>query len=456
VVVPLDINLKREELEPLLNDCEARAIITSHRARQEKGEGLRKIEIKMEEFFNLKPTSSVPIAQVLEDELAAILYTSGTTGQSKGVMLTDKNIFSNMMGAEHRFKIGPGDNFLSVLPIHHTFETTCGFLTPFALGACITYAESLKSHNLLANMRETDVTIMCGVPLLYQLFYEGIIREVETKGPIVAGIFSLLMKAANIIPGRKLRKKLFPMIHKKLGNKTRFWISGGAAIDPEVIHGFALFGISIIQGYGLTESSPIIACNNEEENRVGSVGRSFPEVEIRISESGEILARGPNIMKGYYKRPDLTAEVLKSGWLHTGDIGYMDSDGYVYITGRSKDVIVTGSGMNVFPDEIEFKLNKIKGIKESAVIGSHVKEGIRSGTEEVWAVILPDFEFFEKQGVKERNEIEKSINNNIFALNEELAEYKRIVKIVIRDKDFPKTTTKKIKKYQLKKEMNLI
>ena len=456
--VPLDAKLAREEVEKLLEDSGAKMILISaglakeHKFSLPAGRhGLK--QILMEDIEKLK-SADLPAAQVLPNDLAAIIYTSGTTGAPKGVMLTHENIMSNVTTTVKLFNIGPKDTFLSVLPLHHTFEATAGFLGPFYLGACVTYAESLKSPNLLANMRETRVTIMCGVPLLYKLFYEGILREVEEKGIILRAFFYLLLGLAKILKPEPIRRLLFFTIHRKLGGKLRFWVSGGAAIDPMIIRGFALFGITILQGYGLTESSPILTCCTLRHNRVGSVGKPLSNVEIKLTAEGEIIARGPNIMQGYYQRPDLTAEVLRNGWLYTGDVGKIDREGFVYITGRSKDLIVTGSGVNVYPEEIEFFINRIPGVAESCVLGVKAREGLRKGMEEVWAIIVPDYDYFKKRKLDQQR-MEHYLIAEIHKLNQKLTEYKRIANVKIRSIELPKTTTRKVRRFQVKAEMGL-
>jgi len=223
-----------------------------------------------------------------------------------------------------------------------------------------------------------------------------------------------------------------------------------------------VLGITIIQGYGLTESSPILSACDLKHNRIGSAGRALPGVEVKIFDPdgrgvGEIIARGPNIMQGYYKRKDFTAEVIKNGWLHTGDVGYLDDDGYLYITGRQKDVIVTGAGVNVYPEEIEFVLNKIPFIKESCVFGQKMREGLRQGMEQVQVVIVPNYEYFEtfaaQQGLTMDGDlIKKTINREIAEFNSHIADYKRIEKVMISDADLPKTTTRKIKRFIVKNE----
>ena len=450
VVVPLDAMLRQEEVLPLLEDSEPKAIILSQKFTEYiQGTKVEGREILMEDFG--VPASTVPSSQfpVALDDLASIVYTSGTTGAPKGVMLTHRNIMSNVIATASLFDIGPGDNFLSVLPLHHTFETTAGFLGPFYKGCTITYAESLKSYNILRNMQETGVTVMCGVPMLYQLFFEGILREVEEKK--LTAVFNFLFSVSRFflkITGFNIGRYLFATVHKKFGGKIRFFVTGGAAINPEVLKNFDLMGFTVLQGYGLTESAPILTANRLKENRLGSVGKPIPGVEIKIAGSetaGEILAFGPNIMKGYYKRKDLTAEMLDSGgWLHTGDVGYLDEEGYLFITGRSKDVIVTASGVNVYPEELEPMVNKISTVKEACILGAKIKGGLRKGTEEVVAVVVP------KEGADEN-----LIKTAISELNNKLADYKRIARIIFRKEELPKTRLMKVKKFALRKELGL-
>lgn len=449
IVVPLDAMLKKEEVFPLLEDSEPQAIILSCKYLDyilgTKVEGRK---ILMENFGELPSVISSQSSVINLDDIASIVYTSGTTGTPKGVMLSHRNIMSNVIAVASLFDIGPKDNFLSVLPLHHTFETTAGFLGPFYKGCTITYAESLKSYHLLRNMQETKATFMCGVPLLYQLFLEGIMREVEEKK--MSSLFRILFaisKFFKTVIGFNIGRYLFATLHKKFGGKIRFWVSGGAAIDPEIVKDFDLMGFTILQGYGLTESAPILTTNTLKENRIGSVGKPIPGVEIRISGTepvGEILAFGPNLMKGYYKRKDLTREVIINGWLHTGDVGYVDEDGYLFITGRSKDVLVTASGVNVYPEELELRLKKLPEIKECCVVGAKVREGLRRGSEEVVAVIVP------AEGYAQ-NRVEEAVQE----LNKKLADYKRIARVILHHEDLPKTRLLKVKKFAVRRELGL-
>jgi len=457
VAVPLDSLGGEYDLKGIISHSEAKGMIVSDKFYDliKNSPSLKFIISMDKDFESLKEGASEDFGyDVALDDLAAIVYTSGTTGIPKGVMLTHKNITSNVMTGSALFEFGPEDMFLSVLPIHHMFESVAGFLAPFSCGARITYAESLKSFKLIQNMVETKTTIMIGVPMLYQLFYDGILREVEEKGPVFNFIFNtlfLISKTVKILFMINIGRALFGQVHKKLGGHIRFWVSGGAAIDPQLLKNFDLIGMMIIQGYGLTESSPVISANDLSHNKYGSVGRPIPGVCVKLIND-EIVASGPNIMLGYFKMLDETEKILKDGWLYTGDVGRIDKDGYLYITGRIKDVIITSAGINVYPDEVEFELNKIPYIKESCVIGRK-----RRGTEEVFAVVSPNMEYFEKMGLSiESNSIYNAIHDMVEKLNEKLPMHKRISGIEIRHTEFPKTSTRKIKRFAVRKEMERV
>ncbi|HVN67810.1 MAG TPA: AMP-binding protein, partial [Candidatus Sulfotelmatobacter sp.] len=457
VVVPLDAMMKPDETRPLLDDAEPKAFVLSAKFLDHaKGTRLAGKEVKMEDFDRLPLATELSTAHVDPDTLLAIVYTSGTTGSPKGVMLTHGNLLSNAVSGASCFQLGPGDNFLSVLPLHHTFETTGGFMAAFVTGCRVTYVESLKSYHLIQAMQETGVTLMLGVPLLYQLLFDGIMREVEEQGK--AKIFSLLFTMSRSIKnltGFNLGRRLFSVIHKKFGGKVRFFVSGGAAIDPDLIRNFDLMGFPLIQGYGLTESSPVLTACTLRDNVIGSVGRAIPGVEIKIAGDdvvGEILGRGPNIMKGYYKRQDLTDKVVIGGWLWTGDVGYLDESGHLFITGRTKDVIVTGSGVNVYPEELEFALKKVPAFKEVCVMGEKLKEGVRRGMEVVVAVIHPNYELF---AGRDEADIHAALAAEVNRFNQNTAEFKRIARFIVRREEFPKTRLLKIKRFELKKELGL-
>ena len=459
VVVPLDALGTETELKGIIAHSEAKALITSDKFYEmmENTPTIKFIISMDRDFDQFKQKECEEFGyEVNADDIAAIVYTSGTTGIPKGVMLTHGNIMSNVVAICGLEKILATDKALSVLPIHHTLETTAGFLSPFYVGATVTHAESLKSFKLLNNMVETKTTVLVGVPMLYQLFYDGIMRGVEEKGRLFTILFKTMLfisRSVKIFLRINIGRILFGTIHRKFGGHFRFWVSGGAAIDPDLIRNFDLMGFTILQGYGLTESSPVISAESLSVKRIGSVGNPIPAVQVKLVD-GEILASGPNIMLGYFKMKEETDKVLKDGWLYTGDIGRIDKDGYLYITGRIKDVIITSSGLNVYPDEVEFELNKTPYIKESCVIGKKVGSGVKKGSEEVFAVVAPNMEYFEKMGFStDENSVFSAVWGAIEKLNNKLAQYKRISGLEVRYTDFPKTSTRKIKRFEVRKEM---
>lgn len=391
-------------------------------------------------------------------DLAAIIYTSGTTGQAKGVMLTHGNIVSDINGVFQVIEIQENDNFLSVLPIHHTFECTAGFLTPFAGGGCITYARGLASKLIVEDIKNNEATILLGVPLLFEKMHAGLLRAVSKKPPVTRMIFKASYGVSRIIQDlfkAEAGKKIFHGLREKAGlSSIRLMVAGGAPMPPEVARAFNLLGFVFIQGYGLTESSPVLTVNPIDRRKDASIGIPIPGTEMKIIDKdsrgiGHILARGPMIMKGYYKNQAATDEILKDGWLYTGDSGWADDDGYYYITGRLKNVMVTPAGKNVYPEEIETELNKSLYILESLVRGRPL-EGTRG--EEIEAVIVPDFEYFDAVGAERgskfsQEEIEKTIKSEVSGRCSSLADFKRVKYVEIREEEFEKTSTRKIKRY---------
>jgi long-chain acyl-CoA synthetase len=382
------------------------------------------------------------------DYLLALLFTSGTMGNSKGVMLTHGNVASNLYDAARWVDLRTEDRFLSVLPMHHSYECTDGFLMAIYRGALTSYAENLR--RIPENLVETRATAMLGVPLLWHAIYKKIETGMAEKGMWKVNAAKKVASFSEKVFRANIRRKLFGAVHQKFGGQLRILISGGAAVDPGVARGFRELGIEFLQGYGLTESAPILAVNRNGAFKDDAAGLPLPSVEIQIAEDGEILGRGPNIMQGYYNNPEATREALADGWLHTGDLGYLDEDGFLHIQGRKKAVIVTPGGKKVYPEEVEAELLKSPAILECLVWG----EVASSATEEVdvQAIVVPNTDWFITQGI-ERNgaadaaRIEEILRGEVRERCQNLAKFKRVTRLTVRHEEFEKTTTKKIKRY---------
>ncbi|MHB1483868.1 MAG: AMP-dependent synthetase/ligase [Saccharofermentanales bacterium] len=381
---------------------------------------------------------------VIDPEIMRIiLFTSGTTSDSKAVMLSHTNIASNLMGMCKMLYIGPGDIFLSVLPLHHTYECTCGFLCQLYRGSTIAQCEGLRY--IVKNMQESKVTTMNVVPLMIESFYRKIFsKENSPKLKKAIAISNTLRKV-----GIDLRRILFKRVHEAFGGHLKMLISGGAPVDPKMLKDMQDIGIQAVQGYGLTECSPIIALNRDVFYKNASAGMVMPGVDIKIIDvdengNGEIIAKGKNVMLGYYENEEATKASIIDGYFHTGDIGYIDKDNFVFITGRKKNVIITKNGKNIFPEEIETLLIREPHIKEALVYGKNEDDGDTS----VSAEIFPDFEAVKDTlGENHTNEMmNKLIGDEVKKVNSMLVSYKHIKNFHLRDTEFEKTTSKKIKR----------
>ena len=387
------------------------------------------------------------------EEMRMLLFSSGTTGTSKGIMLCHRNVVSNIMDACRIVEVRPDDRTLSILPIHHTFECTMGMLAILFSGASAAFCEGLKY--ITKNLAEAQATILVGVPLIFESAYNKIWRQAEKTGKAVALKKAIKLNRFLKTMGISAEKKLFKAIHDTFGGKLRLMISGAAAIDPNVSRGFDDMGIRMLQGYGLTECSPLVAGTPDFADtykKAGSVGPVNISGELKIVNKdedgiGEIVYRGPNVMLGYYKMPEETAEVLKDGWFYTGDLGFLDDSGWLYLTGRKKNVIVTKTGKNIYPEEVELYVNRNKYIEESLVHG--IEETIEEGAT-VSVQIRPAYDvIYEEFGPDFSDDnIYTLIKKAIGEINEKLPVYKRIRKFSIRKEEFIKTTTKKIKRHQ--------
>ena len=385
-------------------------------------------------------------AKIDPEEILIILYTSATTSVSKAVQLSHRNIVTNLMAMSSMINIRSDDVFLSILPLHHTYECTCGFICPLYLGASIGYAEGLK--HIKKNMDELKPSVMLSVPLLFEGMYKNIIKTAEKAGSLKK--LTTIIKVADALHlSRNTRRKLFSAVLAGLGGNMRLMVSGAAAISPTVAKFYRSIGVAFLQGYGLTECSPIICLNSDKEFIDASAGKPLPGVEIVILDKdtdgiGEICAKGPNIMKGYLDMPEENERIFEGGYFHTGDLGYIDDKDFVFITGRKKSMIVTKTGKNIFPEELEQKLAKSKYVEECLVFGVNDKEGDSIVT----AAVFPALQVFEDEF---KNTDKKFRYNKIMELvkevNAQVPTYKAIKKLVIRDNEFVKTTTRKIKRY---------
>lgn len=404
-----------------------------------RGKGL--LESGANEYIN---------SEIDPDALTSLLFTSGTTGLAKGVMLSHTNICFVVMATSSVVHAGPGDRLLSVLPMHHTYECTLGFLLPLYNGATIAFCEGLLK--LMKNMQEVEPTVFVSVPLMFEKIHARIMKAAsEKRGGKLA--FSLGKAITNVGTafGVSLNDKVFGEIIKNFGGKLRLGIVGAAAIRPDVVSDFKSFGVSIYVGYGLTECAPLVSGNHDGLFTVDTVGKPLPGVDIKIINPdsngiGEICIKGPGVMLGYYKDEESTREVIdEEGWFRTGDLGSQDEESILRIMGRIKNVIVTKNGKNIYPEEVEYHLNNNPLIAEAMVFGSDDKDETV-----VEAKIFPDVNaIMEKFKLKEASveDITKAINDAVKDVNKKLPSYKNIKKFNIRDTEFIKTTTAKIKRY---------
>lgn len=470
VVVPVDVQLSQDDLKFIFESSKPEAVIyTDKKAKEIKNLSEQLPSIKYfinmdgtdtdnERFFNMNSLiekgeklitdgdRTFIDAKIDPEEILIILYTSATTSVSKAVQLSHRNIVANLMAMSSMINVRSDDVFLSILPLHHTYECTCGFICPLYLGASIGYAEGLK--HIKKNMDELKPSVMLSVPLLFEGMYKNIIKTAEKAGSLKK--LTTIIKVADALHlSRNTRRKLFSAVLAGLGGNMRLMISGAAAISPTVAKFYRSIGVAFLQGYGLTECSPIICLNSDKEFIDASAGKPLPGVEVVILDKdtdgiGEICAKGPNIMKGYLDMPEENERIFEGGYFHTGDLGYMDDKDFVFITGRKKSMIVTKTGKNIFPEELEQKLAKSKYVEECLVFGVNDKEGDSIVT----AAVFPALQVFEDEF---KNTDKKFMYNKIMELvkevNAQVPTYKAIKKLVIRDTEFVKTTTRKIKRY---------
>ncbi|ACL75723.1 AMP-dependent synthetase/ligase [Ruminiclostridium cellulolyticum] len=475
VVVPLDKELPFNEVENLISRAGVSAIIFSSKYRSNMIKLSKTSEVEYyididqeEETLDGFLSYSCLIERGRElvkqgdrryldveidaDAMCALIFTSGTTDLAKGVMLSSKNIVSNVRAVVSMLYIDETDSVLSILPLHHTYECTAGFLVMMYSGCCMSFNEGLKY--IVQNLQETKPSILMLVPLILENMHKKIVKQ-ASKTRLGKLKFNTAIELSNLLYNFlkiDIRKKLFKQVLNTFGGRVRLVISGAAAVNPDVSNDLCAMGIRIVQGYGLTEFSPIVAVNNDHGFRHDSAGKPLAGVDVQLENVGEdgigeFVISGDSVMLGYYENPSATRNVLKNGRLYTGDLGYIDDDGYIYITGRKKNVIVTKNGKNIFPEEVEAYLAKSMFVMESLVWGRFNED---TGETEVNAQILPDIDEIKAKlclNNVSNDEIRKILHAEIKEINKQMPLYKRIKDFTIREEEFAKTTTKKIKRY---------
>jgi long-chain acyl-CoA synthetase len=459
VVVPIDYQLKNEETDLLLRTSKARILFVDEekygRYQENPGELRELVSLKkgVGTYVYDLDGPAAEIEQAAETDLAAILFTSGTMGTPKGVMLTHQNLVSDCYLAQGApLKVLHTDVFYAILPIHHAYTMLAVFIETISTGAELVFGKRMVTKAILKDLKEAKITMLLGVPMLFNKVLSGIIRGLKEKGPVVYGLISVLMSLSGFIkkvfkvnPG----KKMFGFILEKASLSTvRNCICGGGPLAPSVFKKYNQLGIDFVQGYGLTETSPIINLNPIEHYKETSVGKVIPQCDMKILNPdergvGEVVVKGPMVMKGYFELPQETAEAFTAdGYLKTGDLGYLDDENYLYLTGRAKNMIVTVGGKNVYPEEIENEFQLFEEIEQILVRGFVPDKKMK--TERIEALVYPSPDFFKDRPSPDM--IKSRIEGIISEVNQRLLPYQRIEKITILEEPMEMTTTKKIKR----------
>lgn len=475
VAVPFDTAFNADQVAKLLLDSGADFLFVDPKQLPIAREALKKTPVKLALIYPAEgtdaPTFDAMVAagpgdfrfvDVDSNELAAILYTSGTTSDPKGVMLAHGNIAAEAEGAFRLFDdLGPDDALLGILPLFHALAQMANLLLPLVVGARVVFLESLNTTELMRALRERDITIFCCVPQFFYLIHGKIFKEVNARGRLTEKVFRLMMSASVALRkvGVNVGTALFGKVHVMFGKKMRYLIAGGSRLDPQVARDFQSLGFTMLNAYGLTETSGATTVTKPSRNVIGSVGQPMYGVEVKIVDPkadaeigrqvGEIAVRGGIVMKGYYNRPDATAAVMRDGWLLTGDVGYLDESGSLFITGRAKEIIVLSSGKNIYPEEIETHLQRSPMIKEVCVVGLEGKPG-EPLSERLHGVVVPNFEVLRERKIVNAKEI---VRFEIETLNAQLPATKRILSYDIWQDDLPRTSTRKLKRREVEKRV---
>lgn len=471
VVVPLDKSLPENELKRLIERSDVEAIFYSEEYEERllsmvcHGTGKLKHLISMDAKAHTKGIYSQEElietgkkliaggnrkfldAKINPEEMNIMLFTSGTTSESKVVALCHRNLCSNLMDIATVLDVNENDRMLSFLPLHHVFECTVGFLFSLYSGCQTSFCDGIR--HIVENLNEYQITFAAFVPAIYENIYRTMMKKFEKDGTLPQ-IQSLMEQYKD--KSMEEKKKVFQDIHQFFGGHIRLFISGAAALDRSVEEGFRAWGINLCQGYGLTETSPVIGVETNEAFRVGSIGKALPHVQARLEDVnaegiGELVVKGPNIMMEYYQNEEATKESLRDGWFYTGDLATIDEDGYIFICGRKKSVIVLKNGKNIFPEEMENLVNRIEGVKESFIFGKSNKTDKDDIKIHVKVVIDKDT-VKEAYKVETAEEIHKAINNKLKAINKTMPLYKAIRGLIVTETPLIKTTTNKIKRQE--------
>lgn len=472
VVVPLDKSLPENEILSLIERSEMEAIFYSSKydevMKKAKEEHIGKIKFfismdldeKTDDIYSQKElvklgkdlikngARSYLDAKIDNNIMTVMLFTSGTTSQSKAVMLSHSNLCANIYDISCVFDITKEDTFLSFLPLHHVFECTTGFLYPVSVGANIGFCQGIR--HIAENLKDYQASAMIAVPVLFDNMYKKVMQSIEKKGKLGTVKFGIKLSKVTKFFGIDIRRKLFKEILETLGGKLRLFVAGGAAFDPETEKGLNELGIETYQGYGLTETAPVIAAEHPTCRKIGSIGKTFPSLETKIIEPdemgiGELAVRGPSVMLGYYGMKD--SSITEDGWFNTGDLAYIDKDGFIFITGRKKSVIVLKNGKNVYPEEIETLINKIPGVKESFVFGKPEKDDpidLKICTE----IVYDKEKIKEEYNTEDLEEIKKILWNKVKEINRTMPTYKYVKEMILTEEELIKTTTLKIKRFE--------
>ncbi|MDP8263499.1 MAG: AMP-binding protein [Candidatus Ancaeobacter aquaticus] len=463
IAVPIDSQSSDIEIEAIINDCCARYVFCTRRLLTgvKKASSVQKVIIidasdkdtayvSLETVFKSPMDNRRPPEGGRVEDSASIIYTSGTVGRPKGVVLTHKNFSSNLSSIQTLNLITKNDIILSILPLHHSFPFMCNLLVPIICGARIIYIKHFDPEKIIQCMNEKEVTILTLVPHILSMFQKGIEKRMGSIKGIRKELLKLTVKSGWFLRCKtrmNTSKICLKKLHCAFGEKLRFIACGGARLDPSITEYFFALGFTVLEGYGLTETSPVVTINTLDTYKIGSVGKIIPGVEVSIDKpdkegKGEILVKGPNVMEGYYNRPDEAQAVIEDGWFCTGDEGFIDGDGFVYITGRLKEVMVLDSGKNIYPDEIESHYKQSHFIKEICVVDIEKGEHVQ-----IHAVVVPDYEYFKKRGIIN---IENSIRWDFENYSKELPIYQRIMGFIITDQELSKTRLGKLKRYEVK------